>query len=259
MAAASVICGATVTCFIRVFGIIDRRPGYLPSPSRVVKEYCQRREVAYSYRSLDHNFLLRGLAIGFSIAAPVGPIGVLCIRRTLSQSRLCGLATGLGAATADAVYGCIAGFGLTAVSDLLVRQQTWLRLVGGAFLCWLGFKNFFAVPARDPAPQGRSALTGAYVSTLFLTLTNPMTILSFAAVFAGLGLGGQATDYAGAALLVSGVFLGSAMWWLLLSGGVGLFREKLNERHFRWINRISGTIIAGFGLACLARFVRWNS
>ena len=203
---------------------------------------------------MDQDFLLRGLVIGFSIAAPVGPIGVLCMRRTLAQGRLFGFASGLGAATADAAYGCVAGFGLTAVSDLLVRQQSWLRLIGGLFLCWLGVKNFLAKPAREAAARSRDAWTGAYLSTLVLTLTNPMTILSFAAVFAGLGLGNGATDYAGAASLVSGVFLGSAAWWLLLSGGVGVFRERLNDQHLSWVNRISGTIIAGFGLACLLNF-----
>jgi len=205
---------------------------------------------------MDPSLLLRGLAIGFSIAAPVGPIGVLCIRRTLAQGRLCGFASGLGAATADAVYGCIAGFGLTAVSDLLIGQQTWLRLIGGLFLCWLGVKNLLAKPAQQAAAPKQGALMGAYVSTLFLTITNPMTIISFAAIFAAMGLGGGTTDYAGAALLVSGVFLGSAAWWLLLSGGVGLFREKLNNDHLRWVNRVSGAIIAGFGLACLMNFRR---
>jgi threonine/homoserine/homoserine lactone efflux protein len=200
---------------------------------------------------MDPSFLLRGVVIGFSIAAPVGPIGVLCIRRTLAQGRLCGVVTGLGAATADAVYGCIAGFGLTAVSNLLVSQQTWLRLVGGLFLCCLGGKTFFDKPVEKPASSSGGALTGAYASTFVLTLTNPMTILSFAAVFAGLGLGGGATDYAGAAWLVLGVFLGSALWWLLLSGGVGLFREKLTNEHLRWVNRISGIVIAGFGLLAL--------
>jgi threonine/homoserine/homoserine lactone efflux protein len=205
---------------------------------------------------MDHGFFLRGVAIGFSIAAPVGPIGVLCIRRTLAEGRGHGFASGLGAATADAVYGCIAGFGLTAVSDLLVSQQTWLRLIGGFFLCYLGMKIFFARPAQSTLSPKGGAVAGAYLSTLFLTLTNPMTILSFAAVFAGLGLGGGAPDYAGAALLVSGVFLGSALWWLFLSGGVALFREKLNDEHFRWVNRVSGTIVAGFGLACLINFSR---
>jgi threonine/homoserine/homoserine lactone efflux protein len=202
---------------------------------------------------MDQSFLVRGLAVGFSIAAPVGPIGVLCIRHTLTQGRLYGFASGLGAATADAVYGTVAGFGLTVVSDLLVSHQTWLRLIGGLFLCWLGVKSFMANPTQRTAPTNRGALTGVYLSTLLLTLTNPMTILSFAAVFAGLGLGG-AMDYTGAAWLVLGVFLGSAAWWLVLSGGVGLFREKLGNQQLRWVNRISGIVIAGFGLFCLKDF-----
>ena len=200
---------------------------------------------------MDHSFLLRGVAIGFSIAAPVGPIGVLCIRRTLAQGRLCGFASGLGAATADAAYGGIAGFGLTAVSNLLVSQQTWLRLIGGLFLCCLGVKTFFAKPAENGAVTGASGMISAYLSTLVLTLTNPMTILSFAAVFAGLGLGNGTDNYPAAILLVSGVFAGSALWWLLLSGGVGLFREKLTNHHLRWVNRISAIVIAGFGLLAL--------
>src|SRR6266705_7021820 len=107
---------------------------------------------------MDQSFLLRGVAIGLSIAAPVGPIGVLCIRRTLAEGRPCGFASGLGAATADAVYGCVAGFGLTAVSSLLVSQQSWLRLIGGLFLCYLGVKSFFARPAQSTAASKGGAL-----------------------------------------------------------------------------------------------------
>src|SRR5688572_6978734 len=129
-------------------------------------------------------FLLKGLAIGFCIAAPVGPIGVLCIRRSLAEGTLIGLATGLGAATADAAYGCVAAFGLTAISDFLVGQKFWLGLLGGIFLCYLGVRTFFTKPApgMESRLQAVSGLGSAYVSTLFLTLTNPMTILSFVAV-----------------------------------------------------------------------------
>ena len=196
-------------------------------------------------------FLLRGLVIGFSIAVPVGPIGVLCIRRTLAQGRVAGLVSGLGAATADALYGCVAGFGLTFVSRFLIGQQTWLRLVGGVFLCYLGLKTLLSRPAESEVSVGASGLLGAYVSTLFLTLTNPLTILSFAAVFAGLGVGSAGEGYLSAGVSVLGVFLGSALWWLLLSGGVGLFRHKLNLQKLAWVNRISGAIIAGFGLLAL--------
>ncbi len=198
---------------------------------------------------MDIGFFLRGLAIGFSIAAPVGPIGVLCIRRTLAEGRAAGLVSGLGAATADAVYGCVAGFGLTFISGTLISQQVWLRLIGGAFLCYLGLKTLLARPAEQAAPVGASSLIGAYTSTFFLTLTNPMTILSFAAIFAGLG--GASGDYVSAVVLVLGVFTGSALWWLSLSTGVSLFRTKFTPHGLRWVNRISGLVIAAFGLLTL--------
>lgn len=193
-------------------------------------------------------FFLRGLIIGFSIAAPVGPIGVLCIRRTLSEGRASGLVSGLGAATADAIYGCVAGFGLTFISRLLVSQGVWFRLVGGAFLCYLGLRTFLARPAEKAASAREYGLAGAYASTFILTLANPMTILSFAAIFAGLGVGGAGGNYLFAGLLVLGVFIGSGLWWLILSGIVGAVRTKLNPHGLRWINRISGVIIMGFGL-----------
>lgn len=200
---------------------------------------------------MDIAFLLRGLLIGFSIAAPVGPIGVLCIRRTLSDGRAAGLVSGLGAATADALYGCIAGFGLTLISNFLVSQQLWLRLVGGLFLCYLGIKTLLSKPAEQAAVAKGSGLFGAYASTFFLTVTNPMTILSFAAIFAGLGLANSSGSYTAAGVLVAGVFLGSALWWLLLSGGVGLLRDRFNTAGLLWVNRISGIIITGFGVLAL--------
>ena len=197
------------------------------------------------------NFLLRGILIGFSIAAPVGPIGVLCIRRTLAEGRATGFVSGLGAATADAIYGCIAGFGLTLVTRFLMDQQMWLRLFGGAFLCYLGVKTVLSRPAKQAASAKGSGLAGAYGSTFLLTLTNPMTILSFAAVFAGLGLASAGGSYASASILVLGVFAGSALWWLMLSGGVSLLRSRFDVPGLEWVNRISGVVIAGFGVVAL--------
>jgi threonine/homoserine/homoserine lactone efflux protein len=200
---------------------------------------------------MDISFLLRGLLIGFSIAAPVGPIGVLCIRRTLAEGRASGLVSGLGAATADAIYGCIAGFGLTFISNIMISQQGWLRLIGGGFLCYLGLKTFLARPAEQVASAEGNGLVGAYASTFFLTLTNPMTVLSFAAIFAGLGVASANGDYVSAGILVLGVFIGSALWWLILSGGVSVFQAKFSPRGLRWVNRISGVMITGFGLLAL--------
>ena len=197
------------------------------------------------------NFLLRGLIIGFSIAAPVGPIGILCIRRTLNGGRISGLVSGLGAATADSVYGCVAGFGLAFISNFLVKQQIWLHVIGGAFLCYLGIKTLLAKPANQAAAARENGLVGDYASTFFLTLTNPMTIISFAAIFAGLGLASTRGNYGSAGVLVMGVFIGSALWWLVLSSGVGIFRKKFNTNSLQWVNRISGVIITGFGLFAL--------
>jgi threonine/homoserine/homoserine lactone efflux protein len=200
---------------------------------------------------MDFTHLLKGLVIGFSIAAPVGPIGVLCIRRTLAEGRGTGLLSGLGAATADAIYGFIAGFGLTYVSSLLMGYQTWIRLIGGLFLCYLGLRTYLSRPAENPAWAEGQGLVGAYASTFFLTLTNPMTILSFTAVFAGLGIGSATGDYASATLLVLGVFGGSAAWWLILSGGVSVLRSKFSPRAMDWVNKVAGIIILGFGVIAL--------
>lgn len=201
---------------------------------------------------MDLTFLFRGILIGFSIAAPVGPIGVLCIRRTLANGRAAGLVSGLGAATADALYGCVAGFGLTLISNFLVQQQWWWGLIGGLFLCYLGVKTLLSKPAEQAASAKGTGLLGTYASTFFLTVTNPMTILAFAAIFAGLGLANTSGSYGSAAILVLGVFLGSALWWLLLSGGVSLLRERFTTTGLHWVNRVSGVIILGFGLFALS-------
>jgi len=161
-----------------------------------------------------------------------------------------GLVTGLGAATADAAYGCVAAFGLTAISSFLVGQRLWLGFFGGLFLCYLGIRVFISQPS-GPAEVRRGGLLSTYISTLFLTLANPMTILSFAAVFAGFGLG-TAPDYPDAGALAAGVFIGSALWWLLLSNGVALFRSRVGSGWMRVINRLSGGIIMAFGLYSLS-------
>jgi threonine/homoserine/homoserine lactone efflux protein len=199
------------------------------------------------------SYFTRGFIIGLSVAAPVGPIGVLCIRRTLAQGRLTGFISGLGAATADACYGAIAAFGLAVIATALVRQQNAIRLVGGLFLCYLGLRFLLAGAQSEAAHDSGTGLPGAYASTLLLTLANPTTILSFAAIFAGFGV--AVTHGRGAAapfVLVAGVFLGSAVWWLGLSVGVGLLRDKLASGLLAWVNRLAGVVIGAFGLAALA-------
>ncbi len=188
----------------------------------------------------------------------MGPIGVLCIRRTLAHGQLTGFISGLGAASADATYGAVAALGLTALSDFLLSGQQLLSLLGGAFLLYLGVRTLLTPPSAPPAaPPAQNAgvareargLLGAYLSTFALTITNPVTILAFLAIFTGTGV----STSGGSVVLVLGVFCGSALWWLLLSGGVSLLRERFRPggRWMLWINRLSGTIITGFGLLAL--------
>ncbi|MBI2330806.1 MAG: LysE family transporter [Chloroflexi bacterium] len=191
---------------------------------------------------------LRAFIIGISIAAPVGPIGVLCIRRTLANGRAAGFVSGMGAASADMVYGAIAAFGVTAITGLLVDNAFWLSIIGGSFLLYLGIKTFFEKPSDKPAQAAQDGLLSMYASTFFLTITNPMTILSFAAIFAGTMLGKTTGS---PLVIVAGVLAGSATWWLTLSFGVGLLRDRLTQTHMAWINRISGAIITAFGLYAL--------
>jgi threonine/homoserine/homoserine lactone efflux protein len=194
----------------------------------------------------------QGFVLGFSIAAPVGPIGVLCIRRTLAGGRAAGLASGLGAATADAFYGAVAGLGLTFVSAVLVREASWLRLAGGVFLVILGARAFRAPPAASAAPSRGRSLAGAYVSTLLLTLTNPMTILSFGVAFAGILARDAGAAPAHGALLVAGVFAGSVTWWLALTTAVDRLRQRLAPSHLRGVNQAAGVALAAFGLLIAA-------
>ncbi len=193
--------------------------------------------------------------MGLAVAAPVGPIGLLCIQRTLQDGRIFGLATGLGAATADGLYGLVAAFGLTFVSTFFLEQQAWIALLGGLYLCFLGQRIMRSTPPEAATKGDRGGLLQAYGTTFVLTLTNPLTILSFVAIFGGLGLAQGGGDYLAAAILVLGVFSGSAAWWLFLSGGVSLVRGRVNARSMVWVNRISGAIIITFGLIALARVV----
>ncbi|MFN3986615.1 MAG: LysE family translocator [Rhodocyclaceae bacterium] len=199
--------------------------------------------------------LLKGMLIGLSIAAPVGPIGLLCLRKGLAHGFWPAFTAGLGAATADALYGLVGALGLGAVTALLIEQAGGLKLAGGLFLLWLGWQTWRSAqvspaptapgPTPDARAGGRSTHWRGYLSTFALTATNPMTILSFAAIFAGLGLAqGQAQD---ALILVTGVFLGSALWWSLLAGIAARGARHLSPTHLTWINRASAAVLGGFG------------
>jgi len=205
---------------------------------------------------MDGSFFLRGLLIGLSIAAAVGPMSILCIQRTLQRGQRYGLVSGLGIATADAAYGCIAAFGLTLISNFLVSQQFWIRLLGGLFLVYFGIRTVLSKPAERAATAKASGFTSAYISTLLLTLTNPTTILSFVAIFAGIGVGGASKSYASAVIVVVGVFVGSVLWWCLLTSVVNFLRARFTSTWLLWINRVSGGVIMLFGVVALVSLFR---
>lgn len=201
---------------------------------------------------MDLSVLFKGLLAGITIAMPLGPVNLICIHRTLSRGSKNGLISGLGAATADTIYGTIAGFGLTLVSSFLINHQISLRVFGGIFILFLGIRVIMNKPHDEENGNENRGLFRAFTSTFFLTLTNPLTILAFLGIFAGLGLTTNNINYLRATILVSGVFLGSSLWWSLLSGGVNFFREKFTDETLTRISRISGMIISLFGLFLIA-------
>jgi threonine/homoserine/homoserine lactone efflux protein len=199
--------------------------------------------------------LLKGIAVGIVIAVPVGPVGVLCIRRTIVSGRLAGFLSGMGVATADAVYGVIA-FGLTFIANWLLGYKDWLRIAGAAFLLYAGIKVFLTLPhAGEPTQRDPETLFADYASTFVLTIVNPVTILAFLAIFAAIGFSGRQATLGGAGLLVLGVWLGSLVWWIGLTVGAGMLRHSFDRRHLLWINRGSGGLLVLSGLGLLASLV----
>jgi threonine/homoserine/homoserine lactone efflux protein len=196
-------------------------------------------------------YLLKGLAIGFSLAVPVGPIGILCIRRTLAHGSKRGIIIGLSAASADMVYGIVAAFGVTLISNFVSLHQHWIRLVGGILLLILGYHTFFSHPATDTVLSGKNGHARTFASTFFLTLTNPMTLFAFAAIFAGIGLDKTMTLHGYATFFVAGIFLGSLSWFTLLTSLVHFFREIITTDGLVIINKIAGSLLTLFGAFAL--------
>lgn len=193
--------------------------------------------------------LLKGLLLGFAIAAPVGPIGVLCIRKTIQFGRWSGFFTGLGAAVADTFYGALAIFGLTVISDFFISYQVGMQRLGGLFLAYLGIKVFRSKLAPSTQAVTHKTLLKDFLITFVLTLTNPMTIVSFLLIFAGFGIAHETSSEN--ILFILGVFLGSATWWLILSEGITFFRKKMSPAVIQWINRGAGILLICFSLRFL--------
>lgn len=203
---------------------------------------------------MELSILLKGILIGFALAVPIGPIGVICIRKTLVEGRLNGLVIGFGAATADLLYGSIAAFGLTFISDILDDQKIWIRLFGGLLLLLIGIKLFVTRSIKNKIINSPAGILKSYFYTILLTLTNPITIFAFVAVFTAFGLGNN-IGYFGASFLVTGVFIGSCLWFFSLNSGVFLFRKKMNLTGLRWVNRVTGSLIIISGLVSLLSLI----
>lgn len=195
---------------------------------------------------------LRGIFVGAAIAIPVGPVNLLTLRRTLAYGRASGLATGLGAGVADTLYGAVAALGLTLVSDFLIERQTELRLAGGAFLVVMGIRAFRAHPRIAAVGGARPGLARAAFSSFLLTISNPVTILAFGAVFGAVGIVDADLDRLDATLLVAGVFTGSMLWWTALTAVVGGVRSRTSPDLLHRMSQWSGLLIALFGAGLLA-------
>lgn len=200
-------------------------------------------------------FLAKGVLLGLAVAAPLGPIGMLCINRTLERGFLAGVAGGLGTALADGLYALLAATGFSVFAAVLDRVSGPLALAGGLFLLWLGWTSLAPRPAARAAVAGARGLLGTTAATFALTMANPATVLSFAAIFAGLGLADA--DGAGRVAVVAGVFGGSMLWWVALSGGVALARKRLPASFALWTSRVAGMVLIGFGLAAIAAALQY--
>lgn len=196
-------------------------------------------------------FLLTGILIGFAMAVPLGPLGIMCIRKTLTRGHLQGMVIGLGAATADMLYSSVAAFGLTAIADGLDSQRILIRIIGGALLLIIGIKTYRTKPKDPGLPINMHGIVRSYIYSIGLTLTNPMTIFAFIAVFATFDIAKGITLFSSSAL-VAGVFLGSSLWFFILSSGVTLFRKRLDITGLGWANRIAGILIVLSGILAVS-------
>jgi threonine/homoserine/homoserine lactone efflux protein len=190
----------------------------------------------------------KGVLAGLAVSAPVGPVTMSCVSYTIANGRRAGVTAGLGASTVDTVYGTVAAFSITFVIGFLLREEFWIRIFGGIFLAGMGIRYFFRKPASLKQELKRESPHSAYVSTFLLNLANPTVVLSFLLILTALGLP-QFKTRAENLTLVIGIFTGAMLWWILLTLLTAHFRDRLDDRSLRWMNRIAGVAIGGFGLA----------
>jgi threonine/homoserine/homoserine lactone efflux protein len=200
---------------------------------------------------MDLILFIKGIVAGFIIAAPVGPVGILCVQRTLSKGMVVGLTAGFGGAVADTIFGAVAAFGLTFVAEFLLRHESWMRLGGGVLLLVLGVHGCLKHVSVAAAPPSVRGAAGDGVSAFILTITNPITMLTFSPVFLAVGAVVAPDDRPAAWTLILGVFAGSCLWWVMLCALAEVFRRKLNSARMLIIHRISAGMILFFGIVVL--------
>ncbi len=196
------------------------------------------------------NYLWKGIIIGLSASIPLGPIGVLCVQRTLNKGRKSGFVSGLGAAAADGFYAIVAGFSVSIITDSIAEYQFYLRIIGSIILLFLGYKLIITNPAvqlRKQLKKKRKGLFGDFISIFALTLSNPITLFVFAAVFAGFQVVDPSSKTVSVLILICGVLLGASLWWFTLSGIVSVLRHKFRLRRMLIINRVAGILVIAFG------------
>ncbi|MFO7828987.1 MAG: LysE family transporter [Bacteroidales bacterium] len=202
---------------------------------------------------MELGFLIKGIIVGFLASIPLGPVGVLCIQRTINKGRSSGMLSGMGAATVDSFFALVAALGLTFIINFIEEQQFYIQLIGGTILILLGAKIFYTNPIRQIRRHRRqkNKLIEDFLSVLFLTLSNPLAVFLFVAAFAGIGLVTAKDSSFRSSLIIGGVFLGATLWWGLLTFFVDLFRKHFRLKQLWWINKIAGIVIIVFGIAAM--------
>lgn len=198
-------------------------------------------------------FFLKGLIIGLLVSAPVGPLALICIRRTLVKNRLCGFVAGLGVATSDLFYAIVAGFSITLIYNFIIAEKLWFRLIGGLFLVYLGLRTILFKQKEKFNDKGKNNnnLVHDFLSTFFIALAGPFTLVFFLAIFSGLGIGQTDYQHFNTVVTIIGIFIGSVLWWGILSSLVDLFKERFNDKLIALINKVVGIVVLIFGILIL--------
>jgi len=202
---------------------------------------------------VELEFLIKGLIVGFLASIPLGPVGILCIQRTINKGRFPGIISGMGSATVDAFFALVAAFGLTYIINFIEEQQFYIQFIGGAVMILLGVKIFNTNPIKQIRRhrKKKNKLIEDYLSVLILTLSNPLAIFLFVAAFASIGLVTSKDSSLKSWMIIFGVFLGAMLWWATLTFFVDLFRKKFRLKQLWWINKIAGVLVVVFGVVAM--------